>query len=52
MHPKHKKMRSKRSGDHEEEMRKKGMDLDTKARVFKGLALPDKEVPSAWEKER
>ncbi|PUU82695.1 P-loop containing nucleoside triphosphate hydrolase protein [Tuber borchii] len=53
MHPTHKKKRSKGSGDHgEEEMKKKGMDLDTKARVFKGLALPDKEVPPAWEKER
>ncbi|CUS14489.1 unnamed protein product [Tuber aestivum] len=49
MHPKHKNKRSKGSGDKDNEGAKKGMDLDTKTRVFKGLALPDKEVPPMWE---
>jgi len=50
MHPKHKNKRSKGSGGGgDEEGAKKGLDLDTKARAFKGLALPDAEVPPAWE---
>ena len=50
MHAEHKNKRSKGSvGGGGEEGAKKGMDQDTKARAFKGLALPDKEVPPAWE---
>lgn len=41
MHPKHKNKRAARDGN---DGARKGMDLDTKSRVFKGLALPDREV--------
>lgn len=42
MHPKHKNKRAERDT---QDGARKGMDLDTKSRVFKGLALPDREVP-------
>ncbi|RPA91020.1 hypothetical protein L873DRAFT_1795153 [Choiromyces venosus 120613-1] len=50
MHPKYKDDRNKReSGDDGRDG--KGMDLDTKARMFKVLALPDREAPPVWEEE-
>ncbi|KAH8154787.1 uncharacterized protein LAJ45_01318 [Morchella importuna] len=48
MHPKHKNKRKEAKEDGE----KKGMDLDTKSRVFKGLALPDRELPWKDDEEQ
>lgn len=51
MHPEHTKAQLKKPEENGGAARKV-MDLDTKARVFKALALPDKEVPAAWDEEK